>query len=287
VPYDLGGVAVLTFTAYDTSGTPAAPGAITLSVTLPDGTTASPTPQLVSVGTYQAFFLTTQPGRHTYRWLATGTPGPGVGVGADGDSFDVLPVLTGTVISQAECLDELNLASAAQTLQIRAREHNQAVTFVLEKLCGPIVVRTVTERYLESGEAMVIMLQKLPVYQPATQPYPIISITPILTYGMTYDLNLLTVDKATGALRHTAGLSFWNGPFDITYTCGRPIVPPNIMIAARIILRHLWSLYRAGTGANSQGYASDDVTVMYGYAIPNRALEILDGPGTRDPGGIA
>jgi hypothetical protein len=59
------------------------------------------------------------------------------------------------------------------------------------------------------------------------------------------------------------------------------------MIAARIILRHLWSLYRGGAGANSQGYAADDVTMLYGYAIPNRALEILDGPGTRDPGGIA
>ena len=287
MPYDLGGVAVLTFTAYDTGGAPAAPGAITLSVTLPDGSTASPAPQLVSVGVYQAFFLTSQPGRHTYRWLATGTPGPGVGVGADGDSFDVLPVLTGTVISQAECLDELNLTSATQTLQTRAREHNQAVTFVLEKLCGPIVVRTVTERYLESGEAEIIMLRKIPVYQPATQPHPIISITPVLTYGLTWDLSLLTVDLETGTLRHVAGLPFWNGPYDISYTAGRPIVPTNIMIAARIILRHLWSLYRGGAGANSQGYAADDVTMMYGYAIPNRALEILDGPGTRDPGGIA
>jgi hypothetical protein len=288
VPYDLGGVAVLSYTAYDTGGNPAAPGAISLTVTQPDGTTASPVPQLVSVGVYQAFFQTVQPGRHTFRWLATGTPGPGVGVGATADQFDALPALAGTVLSQADCLQALKLTGSTDTnLLSEVAAYNAAVTFVLEKLCGPIVVQQVTERYLESGESEVIMLRRIPVFQSAAQPYPILSITPVLTYGLTYDLSLLTVNKADGTLRHVAGLPFWNGPYDISYWCGRPVVPPNILLAARIILRHLWGLERGGAGANSQGYASDDVTMLYGYAIPNRALEILDGPGTRDPGGIA
>jgi hypothetical protein len=290
VPYDLGGVAVLGFTALDTDGNPAAPGAITLTITQPDGTVVTPTPHLqseVSTGIYEAYFLTAQPGRHTYRWLATGTPGPGVGVGGEAESFDVRASLARTVLSLDDLLQTLNLKATDTELLGRARGYNAAVTFILEKLCGPIVVQQVTERYLESGEAEIIMLGRVPVYQPATQPHPIISITPVLQYGVTYDLPLLTVDFATGTLRHIAGLPFWNGPYDITYTVGRPVIPENILLAARIIIRHLWAIERGGSGSNSLGQPSDDVTMLYGYAIPNRALEVLDGPGTRDPGGIA
>ncbi|WP_037605839.1 Ig-like domain repeat protein [Streptacidiphilus rugosus] len=283
--YDLGGVAVLSFTATDTAGTPATPAGITVTVTLPDGSTATPTPQLVSTGVYQALYLTTQAGRHTYRWLATGVPGPGVGVGALTDSFDVEPAVAGTVLSLQDCRDTLNVTSTATDAKIRT--YSAAITGVLEKLCGPIVVRQVTERYLESGESEVLMLRKTPVFQPAGQAYPIAAITPVLTYGVTYDVSLLTVDKSTGLLRHVAGIPFWNGPYDITYSCGRPVIPDNILTAARIILRHLWSLERGGAGANSIGYPADDAVMLYGFSIPNRALELLDGPGTRDPGGIA
>ena len=285
--YDLGDAVALSFTAFDVNGAAAAAAAVTLTIALPDGTSATPTIEYPSPGNYQAYYLTTQPGRHTYRWLATGTPGPGVGVGSFPDSFDVTPALSGTILSLIDCHDELNIPVANTTFDSRIRGCNAAVTGIVEKLCGPVVVRTITERYLESGESEIIMLRKVPIYQPATQPYPIVAITPVLTYGLTYDLSLLTVDPLLGTLRHTAGLPFWNGPYDITYTCGRPIVPDNILEGTRIILRHLWSLYRGGSGANSQGYAADDTTMIMGYAVPNRALEVLDAPGSRDPGGIA
>ncbi len=287
MPYDLGGVAVLNFTALDVDGDPAAAADISLTITLPDGSTATPTIEDGATGVYSAWYLTTQPGRHTYRWLATGTPGPGVGVGAEADSFDVTSMLSGSILSLADCHEELNIPSGNTSFDSRIRGYNAAVTGIVEKLCGAVVVRTVTERYLESGEAEIIMLRRIPVYQPVTQPYPIISITPVLTYGLTYDLSLLTVDPLIGTLRHEAGLPFWNGPYDISYMCGRPIIPDNQLEGSRIILRHLWSLVRGGAGANSQGYASDDTTMIMGYAVPNRALEILDAPGSRDPGGIA
>ncbi len=287
MPYDLGGVAVLNFTALDVDDEPAAAAAVTLTITQPDGTLATPTIQYPSAGNYTAYFLTAQPGRHTYRWLATGTPGPGVGVGAFIDSFDVEAPLAGTILSLADCHETLNIPASDTTYDTRIRAYNSAITAVVEHLCGPVVVRQVTERYLESGESEIIMLRKVPVYQPATQTYPIISITPVLTYGLIYDLSLLTVDTLVGTLRHTAGLPFWNGPYDITYMAGRPVVPDNIMTACRIILRHLWSMER-GAGGNARGsQAADDVTMIYGFAIPNRALELLDGSGTRDPGGIA
>lgn len=285
--YDLGGVVVLTWTATDTTGAPAAPGAITLTITLPDGSTTSPVPQATGTGVYQANYQTVQAGRHTVRWLATGTPGPGVGVGAFADTFDVEPAAAGTILSLADGKDTLNIAVTDATFDARIRGYLAAITAVVEKLCGAVVVRQVTERHLESGAAEILMLRRTPVFQPAGQPYAVTAITPVLVYGLVYDLSLITVDPVRGTLRHTAGLPFWNGPYDVSYWAGRPVVPDNILTACRIILRHLWSLERGGAGANSQGYAADDITLLYGYAIPNRALELLDGTGTRDPGGIA
>jgi hypothetical protein len=286
VPYDLGGVAVLTFTALDVDDEAAAAAAVTLTITQPDGTLATPTIQYPSAGNYTSYFQTTQAGRHTYRWLATGTPGPGVGVGAMIDSFDVEAPLAGTILSLADCHETLNIPASDTTHDTRIRAYNSAITAVVEHLCGPVVVRQVTERYLESGRSDVIMLRSIPVYQPVGQTYPVIAITPVMTYGLVYDLSLIAVDPVVGTLRHTAGLSFFNGPYDVTYMAGRPIVPDNIMTACRIILRHLWSLERGGAGA-VRGQVADDVTMIMGYAIPNRALELLDGAGTRDPGGIA
>ena len=287
MPYDLGGVAVLNFTALDVDNEAAAAAAVTLTITQPDGTLATPTIQYPSAGNYTSYFQTTQAGRHTYRWLATGTPGPGVGVGAMIDSFDVEAPLAGTILSMADAHETLNIPASDTSYDTRIRAYNSAITAVVEKLCGPVVVRQVTERYLENGMSEVLILRSTPLYQPAGQAYPVVSITPVMTYGMQYnDLSLIAVDPITGVMRHTAGLSFFNGPYDITYSAGRPIVSDNIMTGSRIILRHLWSLERGGAGA-VRGQVADDVTMIMGYAIPNRALELLDGAGTRDPGGIA
>jgi len=291
VPYDLGAVVPLDFQAKDVTGAPAAAGAISLSVTTPDGVTTALTPTAglppdqsgSATGWYYNDYVTTQGGRHTVRWVATGTPGPGVGVGATTDSFDVYSATDNMIISLADGKRRLKLTGTT-AYDDDIREYIGAVTGVMEKLCGPVVVRQTTERARAGG--MFIALDKRPVYVPAGQAHPLISMTPALTYGLVYDLSLLSVDTFTGEVRHTAGLPFIYGPYDITYTVGRPIVGANIMLASAIILRHLWGLERSGDrgGLNQP---AEDTTLMYGFAIPNRALEILDAPGTRDLAGIA
>lgn len=287
MPYDVGDVAVLTWTSVDINGAPAPAGAISLTINLPDGTQASPTPTMGAPGVYTATYQTAQTGRHTYRWQATGTPGAGVGVGAYTDSIDVWPSLDNTILSLADVKEMLHIQPSTLTLDGRIRELNAAVTGLIERLTGgAIVVRQVKDRLLESGESEVLMLLHTPVYQPPGQQYPIISITPVMTYGLVYDLNLITVDTTTGLMRHTAGIPFWNGPYDVTYMAGRPIIQQNITEAAKIILRHLWSMERGG-GGSGLSQSGDDTTMVYGFAIPNRALQLLEAPGTLDPGGMA
>lgn len=292
MPFDLGGVVPLDYQAKDVTGAPAAAGSIALSVTTPDGVTTMLTPTTglppdqaggPSTGWYYYDYVTTQAGRHAVRWVASGTPGPGSGVGAGTDSWDVRSGVDNTIISLSDAKRRLRLTGTTAD-DDDIREYLAAITGVVEKLAGAVMIRQVTERVRAGG--MFIALNRTPIYQPSTQPYQLVSMTPVLTYGLVYDLSLLTVDTQMGMVRHSAGLPFIYGPYDIVYTIGRPIVPDNLILASAIILRHLWGLERPGNrgGLNQP---DDDVTMMYGFAIPNRALEILTAPGTREIGGIA
>lgn len=292
MPFDLGGVVSLEFLAKDVAGNPAAATGVTLAVTTPDGVTAilTPTAALPAdqpsqpvTGWYYYDYITTQVGRHAVRWVATGVPGVGSGVGAATDSWDVRSGVDNTIISLSDAKRRLKQTSTTEN-DDDIREYLAAITGVVEKLTGAVMVRQVTERVRAGG--MFIALNRTPVYIPATQTYQIISMTPVLTYGLVYDLSLLTVDVDLGIMRHTAGLPFIYGPYDITYTVGRPIVPDNIILGTAIILRHLWALERPGdrSGLNQP---DNDVSMMFGFSIPNRALEILNAPGTREVGGFA
>lgn len=70
--FDIGDVVTLDFT--DTvDGVLTDPTALTLTITLPDGTTVTPSTTHVSTGTYKATYVPTMNGLHSYTWQATGT----------------------------------------------------------------------------------------------------------------------------------------------------------------------------------------------------------------------
>jgi hypothetical protein len=280
--YDLGGVAVLTYTATDVNGNAANATTCTLTITQPDGTAVGPVTLTGTAGVYSYYFTTQQSGRHTYRFVATGTPGAGVGVGAYDDAFDVYGSTPVTLISLADSKKLLRTTTAIFDDDLRF--FNEAITGFIDKYCGPMVPRLVTERH--TAGARTLMLRHVPVYQPAGQAYPIVSITPVLTYGVPYpDLSLLSVDKVSGEVLHTIGLPFWYGSYDVTFWAGRAVIPTNALLAAQVILKHWWAMERGGSrpNATSPG-AADDVTMLYGFAIPNRALEMLESE--RTPAGI-
>lgn len=280
--YDLGGVAVLSFTATDTTGAAANATTCTLTITLPDGTTDGPHTLTGTAGVYTYPFLATQPGRHIYRFVATGTPGPGVGVGAYDDVFDVYAGSPTSIISLADAKKLLRATTTVFDDDLRF--FCESVTSFIDKYCGPMVPRQITERH--TAGARTLMLRKIPVYQPAGQPYPIVSITPVLTYGVPYpDLSLLSVDKVSGEIIHTVGLPFFYGEYDIVYWAGRQVIPSNVLLAAHVILKHMWAMERGGSRPNQvTPGAADDVSILWGFAIPNRALELLESE--RTPAGI-
>lgn len=280
--YELGGVAALTFTAVDTAGAAANATSCTITVTRPDGTLVGPTVLTGTAGVYTYYFVTAQPGRHSYRFLATGTPGPGVGVGAYADVFNVNPATSDAIVSLADAKTLLRKTDTTHDDDIRA--FISSITRFVNKYCGTVAPVQVTER-LDVGGGRV-MLRRPPVYQPAGQAYPLISFTPVHTYGVVYDLSQLSVDLTNGEIVHTIGLPFFLGPYDATYWSGRIAPTANIQLAVEIMLKHMWALERNnGRPSATTPGAADDVTMLYGFAIPNRALELLEPD--RTPAGMA
>lgn len=282
--FDLGAAATLTFTALDSAGAAANAPTCQITITLPDATTVGPTTLTGTAGVYSYQYVTTQAGRHTYRFATSGAPpSPGVGGGAYADIFNVSPATSVALISLVDAKTLLSITTS--NFDAILRGFITAISRFIDKYVGDVAPRQITgERHRSGG--LALMLRHIPVYQPAAQPYPIISITPVMTYGYTYDLSQLTVDLSTGEVKSKIGLPFFLGDYDLAYWAGRVVTTENIQLGAQIMLKHLWALERNNgrpTGFNPS--AADDTTLMYGFAVPNRALDVLEPD--RTPAGFA
>lgn len=269
MPYDIGAVVPLGTTVRNSSEQLANAGSMALTITLPDGTTssvASVTP--MSTGIYAYDYTTVQAGRHTVRWVATG-----VNAGAYTDAFDVREAAPPALLSLADAKKHLNKTGIADDDEIRA--WIEATTRAVEFFVGPVVVRTVTETH-DARQTQALALRERPVLG-------LVSMVPVRTGGATYTVDGLDVDEH-GIVRRLDG-GWFCGPLRVTYTAGRRIITANITAAARIILQHLWRT-QMGPSRTARGTQDFDVTEPIpglGYAIPNRAVQLLN-PDSTGPG---
>jgi uncharacterized phiE125 gp8 family phage protein len=141
-----------------------------------------------------------------------------------------------------------------------------AATGVVEGLVGPITSGTVTEtHYRVRSDALV--LQQMPVGSLSSISYRVGNVETGLLVGD------FLLDPATGIVRSAYGYHFC-GDYTVTYTVGESL-PAAVRQALLIIAAHLWETQR---GAAPVGpLAADDgaLTPGLGYAIPNRARELL------------
>lgn len=260
--YDLGDTAHLRFEVRDSTGALVAPGGtVTLTITLPDGTTTTPANTTPATGVYVASYLTVQTGRHTVRWVATGSNAT-----TDTDILDVRPADRGWLLSMVDARETLNLRSTADDAEVR--DWQGATTEVIERHTGRAwVQRTRTETV--RGGRTGIPLDWEPIKS-------ITSMIPLLGSGTTYQPGSL-VWTSTGILRLASGGCFASGEYNLIYVAGdNTAIPEFVAAAARIILDHLWDTQRGGSNLPSR--SDDDFSFNpAGYAIPYRAQELLGG----------
>jgi hypothetical protein len=109
--------------------------------------------------------------------------------------------------------------------------------------------------------------------------HPVAALTSIASTDGTYtwDPDGWSVDPYTGLVSYASGPAL-AGAVTIGYQAGYREVPPNFILAAQIIAAHLWETQRMSHVANrGASYGDSAPVVRAGYAIPNRALELLGG----------
>lgn len=290
MPIWAGNPVPLTFTLTDAAGNPVNAEATqpVLTVTLPDLTTVTPAVTNPGTGIYQAVYNTVQAGHHLVAWSCADATHPG----GYADEFDVWSLTSGNVLSLADAKAILSIAPANPVFDDLVQKVNGSVTSWLEWYCGKIIPETVIEELRVGG--LVVQLSQPPVtgLVPWTAvppqfaadtsrvvPAPPSPMFPVMVYGVTYPLSQLYADPRKGTVRHTSGLPFFYGPYLWQYTAGYALIPQAIRLAASIILRHLYGFERGGAGVAAAGAASgaDEETTMtpFGFAVPNRAIEIL------------
>ena len=237
-----------------------------LTITLPDATTTVVNPvTAASTGVYNYDYATTQAGRHTARWVATGT-----GAGAYVEVFDVRPADLPYLVSLRDVKEMLNMSLTTTTYDEELRAYIEGATKAAEDHRDEVLAkRTFThERWLNNCTYLVLPR------------VPVISLTEIrnVDTDTTYSTSGWHVDGAAGALTSitAGGIS---GLFKFTYLAGYSIVPGAFTLAVRMIIQHLWETQRGPAGASRFAGGLDDAALMrfrsMNIFVPPRAQELL------------
>jgi len=242
---------------------------LTLAVKKPDATTQNfNAPTNDSTGNYHqdlAVADLSQQGRYQYVWTSTGAA-PGVSYG----NFDVFDPFEVQVLSLQDAKVATNIPLTVTTYDDELAVMVASIESTIDKLIGgPVITRTIVETTQpEYGRYNIVLRQR-----------PVLSITSVFdNYTQTnmpmpdgYD-----IDPNSGVVARNLKLPFLLlGTCDVTYTAGLGTsVPPAIALAARIILQHLWQTQRGPVFNPSMG-GDETVRTLAGFAVPNRALEVL------------
>lgn len=266
----------ITTTVRDLSGTLVNATTLTLTVQKPDQTQQSySSPANDSTGQYHQDVPAadlSQNGHYQYAWTSTGT-GAGVAAG----QLDVYDPFEVRVLSLQDAKDTLRITLSDTSRDARLDSWIASIESGLERFTGgPPVNRTVTERAVLTSDYTVLQVRQRPLVS-------VTSITSVAS-GQALDISAgLDLDVNAGTIRRKLGYPFY-GPYftwlpamSVTYVAGwGTAVPAAFSDFAKIVIEHLWETQRGGQPNPLLG-GTDVVTPPWlGFAIPNRALELLN-----------
>lgn len=262
---DLGAVHQIAVDVADAAGNPANPTTATLTITLPDGSTVSPgVPAPTTVGQLRVDYVTAQAGRHVWR-MVTASP-----TTAYADVFDVQPAAPAGIVSLADARAQLNFGASETGDDNELRSFIAAATGAVERALGRAVVRrSFTDRFDIAGSATELLLRHVPVLT-------LTSVTSV-DGATTWSTTDLRVDSETGLVTVASGAAF-TGSLDVVYLAGLQVIPEDYQLAGKIIIQHLWETQRGTMGGVQLGGDNEPYMPGRGFAIPRRALELLDPP---------
>lgn len=142
-----------------------------------------------------------------------------------------------------------------------------AVTITVEDMIGPQSAQTGISWTADGGNHSVLL------------PTSVTAVTEVVESGQTLDVGDYVVDLDAGIVSRGTALSpmaFQPGYQNVvvTYNAGTT-ARANVVLAARIILAHLWTADDQGDRPDWAGPEDEIVSTPSGYAIPRRAARLL------------
>ena len=270
--YDLGDVVPLGITITDSTGANANASAVTCTIILPDGTSSIGSVTNPTTGQYNCDFSPSQVGRHSVRWLATGT-----NAAAFTDDFVVRDYAEIGAVSLSEVKTHLNISATDTSLDEELRLFMDAATDLAEGYLGIIIgQRTYTSELYDGGNEF------LRIRNPK-----VLSIASVYENDQLLNSGQYVIDPTgqrlyrigSGTLYATNSYGYWTAGMNnvkITYTAGFTNPPAAIRQGVLEIIRHLWQTQRGGINVMNRNNSGDEMYSTPTYSLPRRAMELLD-----------
>lgn len=261
--WDIGDQVPLAITVKDANGNLAATTPVTVTVTLPDGTTASPTVTTPSTGLYQATYVPAAAGRFTYRWVAAG-----IYPGAHTGTFYVMSSV-GAVVSLEETKAYLGIPAADTSDDEELRHFIDVVSDFAEASLGWAARRQDVVDVRDGGSSGIL----LPTF-------PVLSVTSVTENGTTLSASDYALDAEAGLLTRLSSTyvpGTWAAGYrniTVTYVAGQAAPPEWFRHGALVMVDHLWATQRGNNGPAGRAGADDLVIPGSTYTLPNRVAEL-------------
>lgn len=260
--FELGQTLSVPLTITSDGTTPADLTTCVATWTKPDGTTAAGTVTHPGTGQYVGqFAASTLAGRWRCTFTGTGTY---AGALPWSDVVDVWPADPRLALSLADIKAGLNFPAGVLVNDDELRLYSAAATQVIEDMIGPILAETRTHTY-DGGRSSYVLPE-----------VGIAGVTSITVNGAALPSTAYAVDTYSGVIDAYYGSFIWGRKnVVVTYTVGSTAIPPNVILAARELIRFQWQIGQQGAGVRGRVAAEADAWTPSGFAVPRRVIELL------------
>jgi hypothetical protein len=256
---DLGDAVPLSVQVRDANGALANAGAITLTVTLPDGTSTVVSTANPTTGNYSAAFSTSMPGRHVVAWVATGA-----NACAFYDAFTVIDPAEMGLVGLDDVKRHLNITATTSDEELRA-VLMAATSAAEDYLRRPLRRLALTETfYTRNGNGRGLVLSRTDLSE----------ITEIVEDGVTLTSDDFAADLNAGVVWRE-DCREWCYPATVEFvTFG--VDSPALRQAVLELTRHLWETQRGSMPMMPRGADGMEMfNPAMSYSLPRRVTELL------------
>jgi hypothetical protein len=246
------------------AGAPAG-GSYTVAITRPDGSAFTP-PAITTGPPPSVTFTPNMAGRWLVAWASSGAGF----VSAYTDIVNVWPIDPRFIISLDDARAGLSMPAdkVSQDTLDDLRLYIAAATPVIEDICGTVVTKTVVQT-VDGNKWGVPLWEK---------PMSIISVTEggnpgtaVPDYVVDYSAGIIYAGRVFAPRRFQPGFA----SVVITYTSGNNVIPDNIRLGTRELVRHWYQIGKQGMRSmNGAMPITADAWTPSGFAVPRRVIEL-------------